>query len=190
MTAEPCLCWIDTEYDRVYASDGVSRYGAYLALNASLFEPWRDQGADGVTLDPVDFATAAFNCATGPVMAPGYVRWHGRVYGNRAGRSDHDGRLLLTVSLATLAPRAVPWSWRGWERQFDGTWWEPNDARPAALAYLELRWPVATERLHQPARPDVPGRANLRDARRAVACLVDVLNEVAGPVLAELEGSG
>ena len=131
MPAEP-LCWIDTEYDRAYASDGVSRFRAYLVSHAELFEPWRDAGADGITLDPVDFAIAAFACATGPVMAPGYVRWHGRVFHHRAGRCDHDGHLLLVVTLATPAPRAVPWSWRGWERQFDGTWWEPNDARPGA----------------------------------------------------------
>ncbi len=190
MPAEPRVCWIDTEYDRAYASDGVSRYGAYLALNAELFEPWRDAGADGITLDPVDFALGAFACATGPIMAPGYVRCHGRVWAKKAGRCDHDGRLLLTVTLATPAPRGVPWSWRGWERQFDGTWWEPDDTRPAALGYLELRWPVDTERLHQPGRPKVPGRPNLRDAARAVARLVEVLNEVAGPVLAELEGAG
>jgi hypothetical protein len=69
MTNELLVCWIDHDYDRASASDGVSRYGAYVRDAARLFDPWQD-AADGVTTDPVEFAIAAFWVATGPIMGP------------------------------------------------------------------------------------------------------------------------
>ena len=59
MTSELLVCWIDPDYDRVNASDGVSRYGAYVRDYARLFDPFQD-APQGVTTDPVEFAIAAF----------------------------------------------------------------------------------------------------------------------------------
>jgi hypothetical protein len=43
MTAADLLvCWIDRDHDRANASDGTSRYGAYLRDHAHLFDPWQD----------------------------------------------------------------------------------------------------------------------------------------------------
>ena len=81
-STELLVCWIDPDYDREQASDGQSRYGAYVRDHARLFDPWQD-APDGVTRDPVDFAIAAFRVATGPIMGPGFVRWHPRVCGYR-----------------------------------------------------------------------------------------------------------
>ncbi|WP_030255963.1 MULTISPECIES: hypothetical protein [Streptomyces] len=61
------LVIVDDTADRESASDGRSRYGAYIAQHAADF---RD---DGELLRPVDFAVAAWRTATSPVMAPGYV---------------------------------------------------------------------------------------------------------------------
>ena len=180
------VCWGDAAWDRAYASDRRSRYGAYLADHAKLFDPFKD-APDGITSDPVEFAIAAFHVATGAIMSPGYLRWHGRVCDHQLGRSEHDGRLLVSVTLASSPPARLPWSWSGWDRQLDGSWREPEDRRPVALGRLELRWPVPTEQLPQPARPRVAGRPNLADARRAVAILVHVVNATAGPVLGALE---
>jgi hypothetical protein len=188
MAAELLVCWVDREHDRASASDGVSRYGAYLRDHAHLFDPWQD-APDGVTGDPVEFAIAAFKVATGPIMSPGYVRWHGRVRDYAATRSDHDGSLLLSVTLAAPPPVRLGWDWRGWERDFHGNWLEPDDRRPVGLARLELRWPVPTAQLPTPRRPRRPRVANLADAAGAVAVLVDQVNATVGPVLAELEGS-
>ena len=44
------MCWIDPDYDRAYASDGQSRYGAYVRDYPRLFDPWQD-APDGVTVD-------------------------------------------------------------------------------------------------------------------------------------------
>jgi hypothetical protein len=186
MAAELLVCWIDRDHDRASASDGVSRYGAYLRDHAHLFDPWQD-AADGVTGDPVEFAIAAFRVATGPIMSPGYVRWHGRVCDFGATWSEYDGRLLLSVTLAVPSPLRLPWSWRGWERDFHDRYLAPDDRRPAGLARLELRWPVATDQLPTPTRPRRPGVPNLPDATGAVAALVDQVNATCGPVLAELE---
>jgi hypothetical protein len=187
MTAELLrVCWVDRGYDRAAASNGVSRYGAYLAGHVGLFDPWGED-ADGVTADPVEFAIAAFRVATGPIMSPGYLRWHGRVQDHTAGRSEHDGRLLLSVTLAVPSPVRLPWDWRGWERDVHDHWLVPDDRRPVGLCRLELRWPVPTDRLPIPGRPRRPGVPNLADAARTVAVLVEQVNTTVGPILAELE---
>jgi hypothetical protein len=185
-TAALRVCWIDRDHDRTAASDGVSRYGAYLRDHAGLFDPWAE-APDGVTGDPVDFAAAAFRIATGPIMAPGYVRWHGRVCDYGATWSEDDGRLLLSVTLAVPSPVRLGWDWRGWERDFHGDHLEPDDRRPTGLCRLELRWPVPTDQLPVPTRPRRPAVPNLGDATRAVAALVEQVNTTCGPVLAELE---
>jgi hypothetical protein len=187
VSPELLVCWIDRDHDRASASDEVSRYGAYLADHAELFDPWGEAGPDRVTLDPVEYAIAAFRVATGPIMSPGYVRWHGRVQDHNATRSEHDDGLVLTVTLAVPSPLRLSWSWRGWERDFYDRYLEPDDRHPTGLARLELRWPVGTDQLVTPAPPKVAGVPNLRDATRAVEALVASVNATAGPVLADLE---
>jgi hypothetical protein len=185
---ELLVCWIDPDYDRANASDGVSRYGAYVRDHARLFDPWQD-APDGVTTDPVEFAIAAFRVATGPIMGPGYVCWHPRVCAYGTERNDFDGRLVVSVTLATPAPLRLPgWSWRSWDRDlFGDRFLEPEDRGPVALTRLELRWPLSPDQLHRPARPRVSGRPNLGDATTAVAVVVGSVNHTAGPVLAVLE---
>jgi hypothetical protein len=179
-------CWIDDDYDRDYASNRHGRYAAYLVGHSDLFDPW-GEAPDGVTRDLVEFAVAAFKVATGPIMSPGYVRWHGRVQDHHAGRSEDDGRLLLSVTLAVPSPVRLPWSWRGWERDFHDRYLEPDDRRPVGLCRLELRWPVPTDMLAVPTPAKVAGVPNLRDATGAVRVLVEQVNTTVGPVMAELE---
>jgi hypothetical protein len=189
MTDELLVCWIDPDYDRANASDGQSRYGAYVRDHAQRFDPWQD-APDGVTTDPVEFAVAAFRVATRPIMWPGYVCWHPRVCGYGTERSDHDGRLVVSVTLATPAPLRLPgWSWRSWDRDFHDHFLEPEDRGPVALGRLELRWPLGSEQLHRPARPRVPSCPNLVDATTAVAAVVGSANHTVGPVLAALEAA-
>ena len=188
MTDELLVCWLDPDYDRAYASDGLSRYGAYVRDHVQLFDPWQD-APDGVTQDPVEFAVAAFRVATGPIMWPGFIRWHPRVCGYGTERSDHDGRLVVSVTLATPMPLGLPgWSWRSSDRDLGDHYLEPEDRWPVALGRLELRWPIDGDQLHRPARPRVQGRPNLVDATTAVAAVVGSANHTAGPVLAALEG--
>src|SRR6266496_3062142 len=175
MTAQPLrVCWVDEDWDRSCASDNVSRYGAYLRSHTELFDPWRE-ATDGITEDPGEFAIAALQVASGPIMSPGYVRWHPRVLDHHVGYGEDPdpGRLVVKVALATSLGR---------------DWSEPEDARHAALARLELRWPLPVATLPRPRPPARSGYPNLRDAKASVRALVAEINQTAGPVLAKLEG--
>ncbi|MFD9692332.1 hypothetical protein ACFWXO_41965, partial [Kitasatospora sp. NPDC059088] len=66
--SDSVLAVTDDAYDRERASDGRSRYGAYLAARADQLLD------DGAPMDAASFAVAAWRIATSPVMAPGYVR--------------------------------------------------------------------------------------------------------------------
>src|SRR6266567_4750521 len=154
------VCWVDENWDLVNASDRVSRYGAYLRGHTELFDPWRE-APHGITRDAGEFAIAALQVATGPIMSPGYVRWHPRVLGS---------------------------PWWSWTTYLGRDWSEPDDASHAALARLELRWPIPDATLPRPHRPARAGYPNLRDAKASVRALVEGINQTAGPVLAKLDG--
>jgi hypothetical protein len=183
------VCWVDEDWDHTNASDRVSRYGAYLRGHTELFDPWHD-APGGITEDPGEFAIAALQVATGPIMSPGYVRWHPRVLDHTVsyGEDPEPGRLVLKVTLATSLPLWLGSPWRSWTTYLGREWSEPDDAKHAALARLELRWPLPVTTLPHPYRPASPGHPNLRDAKAAVRALVEVINQTAGPVLAKLEG--
>src|SRR6266568_5239250 len=190
MTAQPLrVCWVDEDWDRSCASDNVSRYGAYLRSHTELFDPWRE-ATDGITRDPGEFAIAAFRVATGPIMSPGYVCWHPRVLDHRVSHGDNPepGRLVCSVTLATSLPLWLGSPWWSWTPYLGRDWCEPDDDRHAALARLELRWPLATSALPRPRPPARSGQPNLRDAKASVRALVAAINTTAGPVLAKLEG--
>ncbi|HEY5990499.1 MAG TPA: hypothetical protein VIV12_29530 [Streptosporangiaceae bacterium] len=185
------VCWIDTDWDRSQASDGISRYGAYLRSHSGLFDPWHDQdAADGITQDPGEFAIAAFRVATGPIMSPGYVGWHPRVLDYQVSHGDNPepGRLVLKVTLATSLPLWLGSPWWSWTEYLGRDWREPDEDRHAALASLALRWPLPVASLPRPRPPARPGVPNLADAKASVRALVTAINATAGPVLAKLEG--
>ena len=183
------LCWVDEDWDLVNASDRVSRYGAYLRGHTELFDPWRE-APGGITRDAGEFAIAALQVATGPIMSPGYVRWHPRVLDYKLGHGldPEPGWLVCQVTLATSLPLWLGSPWRSWTTYLGRDWSEPEDARHAALARLELRWPIPDATLPTPRPPARSGQPNLRDAKASVRALVEGINQTAGPVLAKLEG--
>jgi hypothetical protein len=190
MTATPLrVCWVDSDWDRINASDNVSRYGAYLRGHSELFDPWQDAPA-GVTEDPGEFAMAAFQVACGPIMSPGYVRWHSRVLDHQVGYGEDPdpGRLVVRITLATFLPVGLGSPWWSWTTYLGRDWSEPDDTKHAALARLELRWPIPVTSLPRPRPPARSGYPNLADAKASVRALVEVINQTAGPVLAKLEG--
>jgi hypothetical protein len=184
------VCWVDADWDRARASDGISRYGAYLRGHTEEFAPLYGPDAGGITLDAGEFAAAALRVATGPIMSPGYVRWHPRVLDHTVGHGQdpEPDRLVCQLTLATSPPRWLGAPWQGWTQYLGRDWWEPDDDRHAALARLQLRWPLHTSALPCPRPPTVPGQPNLRDAMAAVGALAAAINATAGPVLAALEG--
>jgi hypothetical protein len=189
----PTAFWVDRDYDREYASDGISRYGAY--LRDAAFEPWTDHD------QAVEWAVFAWRRATGPVMSPGYVRCHPRVLAARLERSSWDGSLVAGVDLVSSWPEQVEAAlagglrlggrdayWQDWPTGYRGgettSYHEPSEAdvaaRPYLLATLSLRFTVPSAALPQP--PATPA-ALLRAGQQAVDVVVAELNRIVGPVL-------
>jgi hypothetical protein len=190
--------WVDRDYDREHASDGNSRYGTY--LRDATFEPWTDHD------QAVEWAVFAWERATGPVMSPGYVRYHPRVLGVRLERSGWDGSLVAGVTLVSAWPeqltralaRAVRLDdqdayWQDWPAEYrsGGTacYYEPSEADIAARPYLLTT--VSSQFAVRPAAlPDPPAgsAARLEAGRQAVAVVLAELNRIVGPVLSAVCG--
>jgi hypothetical protein len=182
---------VDDRDDRERASDGRSRYGAYLRQHAAAFAD-----SDGPTDDPAWFALTAWEIANSPIMAPGYITCHPRVI-NTVGEWDDEHRAALAVTLATPLPpdiaAAIPWPrWRGWERHGHGDnvpWRAPFDNdHPAAYAALTLRVPLPADVLPAPCYQ--AGSPDVDTAKYAVTIICELVNAQAAPILTVLDCEG
>lgn len=169
----------DEDYDRTHASNGVSRYGAYLVHYQHRF-----LDDDHLTLDAERFAAAAWLIAQPPVMTPGHVRAHPRVQATDV-RWDDDQRVAVCVDLAVSAPAeaaGLAYPWRGWSRDRRGRWWAPEDyAGPSAVTLLRVAVPLTGTRL-----PEVCYRRGVPDvdtAKRAAYAVCVLLNRVLADVV-------
>jgi hypothetical protein len=192
--------WIDAEYDRDNASDGVSRFGAYVRLSSLIAECY-GQDDDDEQARRAWFAVAAWETANPPVMAPGYVRRHPRV------RRAWLQRRWDKPPLAGFAELVVPWpaalvrsrewqagaQWRNWPVEsfaVEDHYHEPDDEeitqRPYLLTTARLMFPLSGVPL--PDAPAGPAEAG-ESAHEVVAALVDAMNAVVTPVIAALERS-
>jgi hypothetical protein len=189
----PTAFWVDQDYDRGLASDGISRYGAY--LRDAAFEPWTDHD------QTVEWAAFAWRRATGPVMSPGYVRYHPRVRGAQLEHSSCDGSLAAAVTLISSRPEELKTPlarglklgdreayWQDWPIQCLGdtvSYYEPSEAdvaaRPYLLATVGLQFTVRSAGLPE---PPATSAALLSAGQQAVVVVVAELNRVIGPVLA------
>ncbi len=194
--------WIDYGYDADHASDGASRYGAYVRMAAgTVFAECWDGTWDSPAHRAARFAAAAWQTATGPVMAPGYIRMHPRVLSARTEVNGWDGSLTGAVTLAAPwpAPLARSGDWRGGQRWQDWPlqhtlggpdfYREPGEDEltrgPYLLAKARLLFPLAAGAL--PAAPDGPRDALEDTARTAAEALVSAMNTAVAPVLDALE---
>jgi hypothetical protein len=171
----PAVCWIDT------SDEATQRLATGLREHASHFEGFWIGAVgqvDGITMDPVQFAMASYNTA----KWSDYIQWHPRVFVSQElaapGVTGDEGELWLHIQLTGLTPGPTP-DWEMPDEPVPGNWLAPG--------VLELRWTITGGRLPTPKRPAEPGVANLDDAKRAIAVVVDLLNGTAGPVLAGLE---
>lgn len=206
-TTTDAAVWIDADYDQEHASDGLSRYGAYVKQNLSGFaECWDGTFEAGL---PVHFAVQAWRVATGPIMAPGYVRYHRRVLSVRLEYSYWDYSLLAFVELVSPWPQALTesrrWmeqaeqgSWGDWPTAFGNAYCEPGDEDltkgPYLLATASLRFTVPSCEL--PALPaawryrGTPDLAELLTvAKASIGASIHELNRVLCPVIEQLEHS-
>src|SRR6266508_2866743 len=179
---------INERVDREQASDGISRYGAYLAQHRQVFYP--HGAARPPTDDAVEYSLSAWQIAGPPIMAPGYVSWHPRIQATNA-HWDDDHRAALAVNIAVPAPSSVTAMltepWREWvPDSWPESWTEPWDNdRLAVLTTLTVRVPLDPHRLPAPGyRRGIPctGRA-----KHAVAMVCAALNAELDSVLAALD---
>jgi hypothetical protein len=193
MSVAPAAFWVDRGHDREYASDGISRYGAY--LRDATFEPWTDND------QAVEWAVFAWRRATGPVMSPGYIRYHPRVLAARLDRSSWDGSLVVGVDLVSSWSAQLKTAlasalrlgdsdthWQDWPTEYRGgdaiSYYQPSEAdvaaRPYLLAAISLHFTVPSAEL-----PEPPGTsaALLSAGQQAVTIVVAELNRIVGPVL-------
>ncbi|MFB4285664.1 hypothetical protein ACBJ59_61130 [Nonomuraea sp. MTCD27] len=174
---------IDEIYDRDQASDGVSRYGSYVRRRRAEFAEAIDDH------DRVSFAALAWRVATGPIMAPGYVRQHARVRSAHLARNYEDGGLYATVELVGITPRRMEYGsppWRSWLRQH-GHYYVPEGSDLISARYLltttTALFPLATIGLPICSRIDSAETA----AKRAVHQLAEAMNDVVTPLIQHLD---
>lgn len=173
----------DDDYDRDRASDGLSRFGAYLAMRL----PAVLEDDPDVLTDPVRWAAFSWATATNPVMTPGYLSWTGPIEDIQVAWDD--GQLAVETVLRTRMPVRLP-GWRGWEEDRLGHCHEPWYTDRTALTRLTLRARLPEVRL--PAPPEDPGcrLEVVLVAKTAVGALATAIDRLLVPVLATLRDSG
>ncbi|MCX4686929.1 hypothetical protein OG401_21915 [Kitasatospora purpeofusca] len=176
--------------DREQASDGHSRYGAYLAKSAECFH------YDGEPLPAAQFAVIAWRTATTPVMAPGYVAVRPDLL-DLAPVVGPDGDLHLRARLALRhhhlthrpAVRLTDWERNPWHAH--DRWpvpMEPDHAdRPALLVTADVSVPVPVNLFAGPSTAR-PGRTLTHEAKAVVDTLVRRANQRLAPLVADLLG--
>jgi hypothetical protein len=158
------LFWIDDQYDRDHASDGHSRYGAYLHQH-------EQELAEDLEWGPHSFLASIWRIGSMPVMAPGYIRQHPQVEDHRLSRDDYDGHLLGIVTLAMRPPADAP-RWASWTEH-----WEEPRRHPAQLWRVEYRIELPADLLADiPTSGHLDAPAITRLAQRLARDTAEALN--------------
>ncbi|QKW20492.1 hypothetical protein HUT16_16710 [Kitasatospora sp. NA04385] len=174
------LAFADDVADRRDASDGFSRFGAYLGYNASLLHE------DGDLLSAQQFAFAAWQTATAPVMSPGYVRVRPDLHSLTLvsyGEDLDQVAVRIDVPLRHHQLAAAPdHRLSDWQRDVwatDGAFTALEEPRPtgrsALLITATLLLPVPTYDLITPTVA-APGPRMTMQAKDAVNSLVGFVN--------------
>ena len=178
-TPTPCIL-TDDVYDRDHASDGFSRFGAYLALR---FPAIVDDDPD-VLSDPVRWASFAWATAAPPVMSPGYVQWNDPIEDIQV--CWDDGHLVAEAVVRTKCAVKLP-GWRSWERDLSGSIVEPWHGNRIALSRTTLRVTLKEIVLPEPSTELGDRRDLVRAAKIAVRAVGAAVERELEPVLLRFE---
>jgi len=185
------VLWLDLDHDNDQATDGRSRYGAYVHGNA-------DFDRIGHREPTPEFAVAAWRVATGPVMSsPALVRCHRRVQSVTVARNEFDGALCATAVLVAAQPLYLAalrpvggGSFQDWPVGMLGAFEYPSGQDIAASPYLcttvraDLSVPVDT----LPVLDAVPtGQLRVYQAIVMVEELAKVLSGLLRPLIDALD---
>lgn len=174
-------------YDYAHASDGQSRYRAYLAQNVRRFR----YGGDKLTTEPTEFAAAAFVIASPPIMSPPYVGTHPRVM-HATPRWDTARRcamqIELAIPLAEQIANQLPPHFGGWRSNPSaGHYYAPDDNdEPTACARLTIRIPLPCDLLPQPTYTHA-GVADVDTAKRAIRAICARTNSILTHLIVKLD---
>ena len=172
---------VNDDYDRDSASDGFSRFGAYLGMRLPaivLDDP-------DVLSDPVRWASFAWATATTPVMSPGYLGWRDPIEDIRV--EWDDGQLAVETVVRTHPPVHLR-GWREWDRDRNGNRCEPWYGDRTALTRVTLRARLPEVRL--PAPPEDPDCRTevVLTAKAAVGAIATAIDRLLAPVMVDLRG--
>jgi hypothetical protein len=179
----------DRDDDRERSSDGNSRYGVYLTqYHRSRFDPWED----GQPLAPAEFAVAAWDVATPPIMAPGFAQRRPDLLDIKARLTEEDHGLFFDIAVPIRQHRdSMPdYRWRSWETEHvvgDDTYryhYKPDGDRPALLTTTVIRIPATGWAL--PAPVAAKDEFLVATAIDYVEAIARHLNEDAGAIVADL----
>jgi hypothetical protein len=202
---ETAAFWVDEEYDRDQASDGVSRFGAYVRKSGAIAEclaERNDVARPDTQALQARFAAAAWETALPPVMSPGFVRRRRRILSARVEFNAWDATLTGSVELVTPWPQLLAESrdwqhgawWHDWPYERFGAveyWREPGEdelaARPYLMASVRLEFPLGLA-VPLPVVPSSP-RGTEEAAQHAVRVLMLAMNATVTPVIEALERS-
>lgn len=167
--------WPDDNADRLLASNGSSRYQAYLALALAR--------ADGVTRedalgDPVGFFLWAWRQAVPPTMSPGYVDWKDPIATVRL-LSDWEGVVNAELEVR-VPPPVLPRSWRVGRPDGDDLTGHRVILGRTTLRIRMTGVPVVTP------GADADAEQITTAAKRVVAEVCSSVNSAAAELLAEL----
>ncbi|MEU6217237.1 hypothetical protein ABZ845_06890 [Streptomyces sp. NPDC047022] len=188
------LALVDDEHDRRNASDGHSRYGAYLKQRLTRFHEYNQSESP---LPTQEFAAAAWQVATSPIMSPGYVGIRPDLRAITPTFADDEGGLVIDVQVPLhhydlRAARDIPLGWQDWETDRHylsayASYFEPGSKRPALLTTTIVRL-VVDGAWGLPPQEHTRGHGLVDDAKRTVAALAAGINGHAGPIVAALRG--
>lgn len=174
---------VDARYDRDYASDGRSRYGAYLRQGLTQL----DDDDRWVFEDPVGWAMFCWDRATVPVMSPPYLAWSDPIETVLLSRGDTEG--LVAEVIVKVRPGRLPTGWRTWQRSLPGRLEPPaDDRRPVALGRVSLIVPVPTSALPDPPARCRPPNGELNRAKISVSCLARLLTDAVTQAIPSIGG--
>ena len=169
--------WIltDDAYDQARASDGLSRFGAYLAMRL----PAIVHDDPDVLRDPVRWASFAWATAATPVMSPGYVEWADPIEDIQVGWDD--GLIAAEIVIRTACSVALP-GWQSWECDLSGYLVEPWHGNRIALSRTTLKATLQDLALPEPPTAVGDRVETVRAAKGAVRAVSVAIEEVLRPL--------
>ncbi|MFE2934976.1 hypothetical protein [Streptomyces sp. NPDC059278] len=186
---------VDREGDRERASDGHSRYGAYVGDRELKFRA--PDSEPPTPLEPIEFAMEAWRVACSPVMSPGLVQWRPDLH-RVALELTGEGRLAVVVTLP-LTHRSVmpgvPWNWDDWQRY--GLYTEDGYAE-LGLPDLKGKDPLLTVSAQIRYAPEwtllqanaTTGIELVEECIASVEHTAATINQEVGPLVSRLLGGG